>query len=89
MAKNGESSLTEVIEIHGCDSMEYIFENEDIKLPANWEFEGNPSLCLVKIKDASVWVKTFEEKKISLNFTYNNVQYRYIEHISNRFNRLL
>lgn len=76
--KVGQSNLTEVIKIHGCDLMEYIFENEDIKLPANWEFEGNSSLCLVKIADASVWVKTFEEKKISLNFTYNNVQYRYM-----------
>lgn len=74
----GKSNLAEVLEIHGYNSMNYIFENEDVKLPADWEFESNPSLCLAKIKNALVWVKTFEEKKISLNFTYNNVQYRYM-----------
>ncbi len=76
--KIGKSNLDEILEIHDFDSMDYIFENEDIKLSADWKFEGNPSLCLVKIRDASIWVKTFEEKKISLNFTYNNVQYRYM-----------
>lgn len=74
----GKSNLAEVLEIHGYDSPNYIFENEDVKLSADWEFEGNPSLYLIKIRNASVWVKTFEEKKISLNFTYNNVHYRYM-----------
>lgn len=74
----GKSNLAEVLEIHGYNSMNYIFENEDVKLPADWEFESNPSLCLAKINNVFVWVKTFEEKKISLNFTYNNVQYRYM-----------
>lgn len=74
----GKSNLAEVLEIHGYNSMNYIFENEDVKLPADWEFESNSSLCLAKINNAFVWVKTFEEKKISLNFTYNNVQYRYM-----------
>lgn len=74
----GKSNLADVLEIHGYNSMNYIFENEDVKLPADWKFKSNPSLCLAKIKNAFVWVKTFEEKKISLNFTYNNVQYRYM-----------
>lgn len=64
--KIGKSNLAEVLKIHVYDSMDYIFGNEDIKLPADWEFESNPSLCLVKIRDVSIWVKTFEEKKISL-----------------------
>ena len=44
--KVGKSNLDEVIKIHGYDSVEYVFENEDTKLPADWIFSGNPSLCL-------------------------------------------
>lgn len=73
-----KSNLDEVIKIHGYDSVEYIFENEDTKLPADWIFSRNPSLCLLKVKDASIWVKTFEDKKISLNFTYDDIQYKYM-----------
>lgn len=76
--KVGKSNLDEVIKIHGYDSVEYVFENEDTKLPADWIFSGNPSLCLLKVKDASIWVKTFEDKKISLNFTYDDIQYKYM-----------
>lgn len=76
--KVGKSNLDEVIKIHGYDSEEYVFENEDTKLPADWIFSGNPSLCLLKVKDASIWVKTFEDKKISLNFTYDDIQYKYM-----------
>lgn len=76
--KVGKSNLDEVIKIHGYDSVDYVFENEDTKLPADWIFSGNPSLCLLKVKDASIWVKTFEDKKISLNFTYDDIQYKYM-----------
>lgn len=76
--KIGQSNLDEVLKIYGSDSMDYILGNEDIKLSSDWKFEGNPSLCLVRIENASIWVKTFEEKKVSLNFTYNGVQYRYM-----------
>ncbi len=76
--KVGKSNFDEVIKIHGYDSVDYVFENEDTKLPADWRFSGNPSLCLLKIKDASIWVKTFEDKKISLNFTYDDIQYKYM-----------
>lgn len=76
--KVGKSNFDEVIKIHGYDSVDYVFENEDKKLPADWRFSGNPSLCLLKVKDASIWVKTFEDKKISLNFTYDDIQYKYM-----------
>lgn len=76
--KVGKSNFDEVIKIHGYDSVDYVFENEDTKLPADWKFSGNPSLCLLKVKDASIWVKTFEDKKISLNFTYDDIQYKYM-----------
>lgn len=76
--KVGESNLDEVIKIHGYDSVDYVFENEDTKLPADWIFSGTPSLCLLKVKNASIWVKTFEDKKISLNFTYDDIQYKYM-----------
>lgn len=76
--KVGKSNLDEVIKIHGYDSVEYVFENEDTKLPDDWIFSGNPSLCLLIVKDASIWVKTFENKKISLNFTYDDIQYKYM-----------
>ncbi len=74
----GKSNLDEVIKIHGYDSMDYIFENGDIKLPADWKFYGEPSLCLLKVEEAYVWVKTFEEKKVSLNFTYHGHRYNYM-----------
>lgn len=77
--KMGKSNLDEVIKIHGYDSVNYVFENEDTKLPVDWIFSGNPSLCLLKVKDASIWVKTFENKKISLNFTYDDIQYKYMK----------
>ena len=76
--KVGKSNFDEVIKIHGYDSVDYVFENEDTKLPADWIFSGNPSLCLLKVKDASIWVKMFEDKKISLNFTYDDIQYKYM-----------
>lgn len=76
--KVGKSNLDEVIKIHGYDSVDYVFENEDTKLPTDWIFSGNPSLCLLKVKDASIWVKTFEDKKISLNFTYDDIRYKYM-----------
>lgn len=76
--KVGKSNFDEVIKIHGYDSVDYVFENEDTKLSADWIFSGNPSLCLLKVKDASIWVKTFEDKKISLNFTYDDIQYKYM-----------
>ena len=74
----GKSNLDEVIKIHGYDSMEYVFENGDTKFPANWKFKGNPSLGLLKVEEAYVWVKTFEKKTVSLNFTYNGVRYNYM-----------
>ena len=61
--KVGKSNFDEVIKIHGYDSVDYVFENEDTKLPADWRFSGNPSLCLLKVKDASIWVKTFEDNQ--------------------------
>lgn len=76
--KVGKSNLDEVIRIHGYDSVDCVFENEDTKLPADWIFSENPSLCLLKVKDASIWVKTFEDKRVSLNFTYNGIQYKYM-----------
>lgn len=60
------------------DQMEYVFENGDTKFPANWKFKGNPSLGLLKVEEAYVWVKTFEKKTVSLNFTYNGVRYNYM-----------
>ena len=77
--KVGKSNLDEVIKIHGYDSVDYVFENDDKRLPADWIFSGKLSLCLLKVKDASIWVKTFDDKKkINLNFTYDDIQYKYM-----------
>jgi hypothetical protein len=32
----------------------------------------------LKVKDAGVWIKTFEDKRISLNFTYEGCTYKYM-----------
>lgn len=72
------TDLDEVIKIHGYDSVDHVFENENTKLPANWIFSGNPSPCLLKVKDFSILVKIFGDKKISLNFTYDGIQYKYM-----------
>lgn len=78
--KVGESNLEEVINIHGgYDFPNYVFENGDTKLESNWIFKGNPSLYLLKVQDAAVWVKTFDKKTVSLNFTYNGIQYKYMK----------
>lgn len=36
-------------------------------------------MYLLKVQDAAVWVKTFDKKTVSLNFTYNGIQYKYMK----------
>ena len=43
-----------------------------------YSLETGCYVILSKVKDASIWVKTFEDKKISLNFTYDDIQYKYM-----------
>ncbi len=77
--KVDRSSLDEVISRHGLDTPSFIFENTDKVLPAEWIFDGKPSLFLVKVHYANIVVKTFNaNKKISLCFKYNGEWYNYI-----------
>lgn len=75
--KVGESSLQEVINFRGFDNYNYIFNNTNPSLIDN-ELDGT-SLMLVQIQRPEICIKTFERKKIQLNFTYKNEDYKYIK----------
>ena len=78
--KIGESNIDEVLDIHGYDSPEYIFGDNQVSLPEDWRFEDGTSLCLVEVQNATIWVKTFDgNQTVSLNFTYNGVDYKYMK----------
>jgi len=75
--KVGESSLQEVINFSGIDNYDYIFNNTDPSLTDN-ELDGT-SLMLVQIQKPEICIKTFERKKIQLNFSYKSKNYKYIK----------
>jgi len=78
--KKGISVLQDVINLHGYDSPEYVFGNTEVSLPAEWQFKGEPSLLLLEVSEAYIWIKTFPEKKsVTLNFEYNGQKYNYIK----------
>lgn len=75
--KIGEISLQNVIDIYQLDNPKFIFGNDE-KAVCDEELTGT-SLLFLKIQNPTICVKTFERKKVSINFTYNNIEYRYIQ----------
>lgn len=76
--KVGKSNISDVLKLHGYDSPNSVFGNTDVSLPADWKFEGKPSLLLLEIPKAHICVKTFQERTVSLNFQYNGDSYNYM-----------
>lgn len=77
--KVGKSNLREVLELHPYENPEYIFYNTDKAITDSDIIPSiHSSLLLVKVPHSSVFIKTFEYKRFSLNFTYNNRRYQYI-----------
>lgn len=83
--KIGISNLDEVLELHGYDNPIYVFGNTDKSLPSDWKFTGDSSLLLLKVTEPVIWVKTFENKKVSLSFAYKNNKYNYISITQDKF----
>lgn len=71
-----KSSLQEVLSIINQSNINYIFENNSRALNDS-EITGQ-SLMLVKIQNPAIWVKTFERKRLTISFTYNNNDYSFI-----------
>lgn len=79
LKKIGRSSLDEVLKIHGYDNPEFVFFDGNEKLPANFKFNYEGSLCLLKIENPYIWIKTFNgNQTVSLNFSYKGNDYNYL-----------
>lgn len=75
--KTGKMSLQELIDKYQLDNPSFIFKNSENAL-YDRELTGH-SLFFVKIQNPYIFVNTFPERKsITINFTYNNNEYRYI-----------
>lgn len=74
--KVGELSPTDIEVYDESLYVDYIFGNTEKSITER--YLTGKSLLLVKIDDPSVFIKTFETKKISFNFHYNGEEYRYI-----------
>lgn len=76
--KTGESTIDEVIDLRGYDDVDEIFYNsgKDVK---ESEVNGGPSLLLLRVKNPHIFLKTFEAKKVQLNFEYNGIDYKYFK----------
>lgn len=76
--KTGTSTLDEIINFRGYDDTDQIFYNASKSVNES-ELNGGPSLLLLNIENPSIYVKTFEKKKIQLNFDYNRRKYQYLQ----------
>lgn len=78
--KTGSWTLEEVVEFRGYDDAENVFYNNKKDLLEN-ELGEQGSLLFVELKNAYIFIKTFDDgnKKIQLNFEYNNKDYRYFK----------
>ena len=74
--KQRSVNLQYVINQYGTDTCQYVFNN-DARFLERDELTGQ-SLLLLKISSPKVMVKTFpNQKKVSLNFQYNNESYAF------------
>lgn len=75
--KTDISTIQEVIDSRGYDDNDIIFYNLNHIVTEDEIIEGQPSLLLVRVNRPYIFIKTFERKKIKLNFEYNNDNYKY------------
>lgn len=88
--RKGTSSLYEVINFRGYDKPDMVFCNYEKEVNES-NLDGKGSLLLLSVINSSIFIKTFNDghRRLQLNFTYNNANYRYFkisdEVINNRF----
>lgn len=77
--KTGLCTLDEVIQFRGYDDVDIILYNT-LKDVSDNELRNEGSLLLLNIKNSYVFIKTFDDgnRKIQLNFEYNNINYKYL-----------
>lgn len=84
LKKVGRSNLRHVLALHPYEKKDYIFFNDSYKVDDFYIkqllCEPKYSLMLIKVTDLRVEVKTWEQGKkgVTFSFSYNNVFYRYI-----------
>lgn len=78
--KTGQSTLEELILFRGYDRPSRIFYNSE-KEVSKHELSGQLSLLLVNVQNPQIFIKTFYDgnRRVQLNFEYNNVAYRYFK----------
>lgn len=76
--KTGRSSLDSVLRFRGYDRVDKVFYNIGNSVTEN-EIGGQPSLLLLNVKNSYIFIRSFEDKKIQLNFEYNNQSYKYFK----------
>lgn len=74
--KTGRSTIDEVISFRRYDNSENLLSN-NCKYITEKEIGNGGSLALVNVKNSYICIKTFEKKKIQLNFDYNGMHYKY------------
>lgn len=78
--RKGTSSLNEVINFRGYDQPDKVFYNYEKEVTES-SLNGTESLLLLSVKNSSIFIKTFNDghRKLQLNFSYNNSNYRYFK----------
>ncbi len=86
--KTGRVTLNDLINNRGFDKPNKIFYNNS-KEVSDHEISGQASLLFVKIHNPIIVIKSFpENRKIQLNFSYNNELYRYFYVSDNKVKEL-
>ena len=76
--KTGRSTIEQVIKFRGFDETNYIFCNVYKELSES-ELCNTGSLLTVRVENPKIFIKTFEQRKIQLNFAYNRNNYSYLK----------
>lgn len=76
--KTGSATIEDVVRMRGYDNVEKVFYNTG-KDVAEREINGGPSLLLLRVNHPYIFIKTFENQKVQLNFEYNNFNYSYFK----------
>lgn len=76
--KTGNATIEDVVKMRGYDDVEKVFYNTG-KEVLEREINGGPSLLLLRVNNPYIFIKTFENQKVQLNFEYNNCNYSYFK----------
>ncbi|OEH86864.1 hypothetical protein BHU72_00955 [Desulfuribacillus stibiiarsenatis] len=77
--KRRKSNVSEILQLHPFDTPSYIFYNTSNAITKREiDLNNHRSLLLVKVSNASVFIKTYERKRYSICFSYNGNSYKFI-----------